>query len=159
MRRACQRDSRRIAVRGVAPVAERAAGNIAPPLLHAPHLLSSQYAVERGTPSSSAARAWYAEHVSRAHAALEAHRADIAALATAHGALNVRVFGSVARGDDDDASDLDLLVDMAEGRTLFDLGALLEDLRAVLGVPVDVVTTAGLRDRIRERVLAEAKAH
>ena len=98
-------------MRGVAPVAERAAGNIAPPLLHAPHLLSSQYAVERGTPSSSAARAWYAEHVSRAHAAVEAHRADIAALATAHGALNVRVFGSVARGDDDDASDLDLLVD------------------------------------------------
>jgi predicted nucleotidyltransferase len=62
----------------------------------------------------------------------------------------------VARGDADEHSDLDFLVDMETGRSLFDLGGLLTDLEDLLGYPVDVVTEKGLRDRIRERVLQEA---
>jgi len=70
----------------------------------------------------------------------------------------VRVFGSVARGQDDEDSDVDLLVDMDPGRSLLDLGGLSSDLEALLDRRVDIVTMAGLRDRIRERVLGEAKA-
>lgn len=83
-------------------------------------------------------------------------RDDILRLATAHGARNVRVFGSVARGEADAASDIDLLVDLEPGRGLLDLGGLLMDLQALLDRPVDVVTERGLRERIRERVLREA---
>ncbi len=71
---------------------------------------------------------------------------------------NVRVFGSVARGEADAESDIDLLVDMEPGRTLFDIGGLLMDLEELLGCNVDVVTEDGLRERIRERVLKEANA-
>ncbi len=70
----------------------------------------------------------------------------------------MRVFGSVARGQDDEDSDVDLLVDMDPGRSLLDLGGLSSDLEALLDRRVDIVTMAGLRDRIRERVLGEAKA-
>ena len=83
-------------------------------------------------------------------------RRAILDVAAAYGAYNVRLFGSVARGDDDGASDIDLLVDLEPGRTLFDLGGLTSDLEMLLGRPVDVVTERGLRDRIRERVLHEA---
>ncbi|MDZ4774102.1 MAG: nucleotidyltransferase family protein [Planctomycetota bacterium] len=85
-------------------------------------------------------------------------RDDILRLAARHGARNVRVFGSVARGQDDEDSDVDLLVDMDPGRSLLDLGGLSSDLEALLDRRVDIVTMAGLRDRIRERVLGEAKA-
>jgi predicted nucleotidyltransferase len=84
------------------------------------------------------------------------HRAAILAAARRYGARNVRVFGSVARGEDDPASDVDILVDLEPGRSLLDLGGLLMDLQDLLGCPVDVVTEAGLRSRIRERVLREA---
>ena len=87
---------------------------------------------------------------------LREYRADILALAGRHGAYNVRVFGSVARGDANEASDIDFLVDFEPGRSLFDLGGLLMDLRALLGRDVDVVTPRGLKPRIRERVLREA---
>jgi predicted nucleotidyltransferase len=87
---------------------------------------------------------------------LREYRADILALAVRHGAYNVRVFGSVARGDANEASDIDFLVDFEPGRSLFDLGGLLMDLRALLGRDVDVVTPRGLKPRIRERVLREA---
>ena len=86
---------------------------------------------------------------------LKQKRADILRVAARHGARNVRVFGSVARGDADAASDVDFLVDMEPGRTLLDLGGLLYDLRELLGRPVDVVTTKGLRERIRARVLKD----
>jgi hypothetical protein len=69
----------------------------------------------------------------------------------------VRVFGSVARGDADDRSDIDLLVDLEVGRSLLDLGGLWTELNERLGIRVDVVTEHGLRERIRERVLAEAR--
>jgi len=87
---------------------------------------------------------------------IQVRREDILRTASQYGAYNVRVFGSVARGDADEQSDLDLLVDMEPGRSLFDLGGLLVDLEELLGCSVDVVTEKGLRDRIRGRVLQEA---
>ena len=83
-------------------------------------------------------------------------RAEILSLATQHGASNVRVFGSVARGEDDTRSDIDILVDLEPGRSLFDLGGLLTDLKTLLERDVDVVTEKGLRSALRERVLQEA---
>ena len=83
-------------------------------------------------------------------------REDILQTAAQYGAFHVRIFGSVARGDADEQSDIDFLVDMEAGRSLFDLGGLLTDLEKLLGCSVDVVTEKGLRDRIRNRVLQEA---
>ncbi|MCA1628355.1 MAG: nucleotidyltransferase family protein [Acidobacteria bacterium] len=83
-------------------------------------------------------------------------REAILQIARRHGANNVRVFGSVSRGDARADSDVDFLVDLDEGRSLLDLGGLLMDLQEFLGCPVDVVTEKGLRPRIRERVLREA---
>jgi uncharacterized protein len=83
-------------------------------------------------------------------------REDINRIAAAHGARNVRVFGSVGRGESTDSSDLDLLVDMSEGRSLLDLVALGADLEAALGVAVDVVTEKSLSPYLRDRILAEA---
>jgi len=85
-------------------------------------------------------------------------RKDLRRIVAAHGAHNVRLFGSVRRGEQDVSSDLDLLVDMAEGRTLFDLIALSNDLEECLGVQVDVVTEASLSPYMRDRVLDEAVA-
>jgi predicted nucleotidyltransferase len=90
--------------------------------------------------------------------AMPAAREDIRRIASAHGAGNVRVFGSTGRGEQGPASDLDLLVDMAEGRSLFDLIALSNDLEESLGVDVDVVTEASLSPYMRDRVLDEAVA-
>lgn len=78
-------------------------------------------------------------------------------LAYRRGALKVRLFGSVARREADTDSDVDLLVDMEEGRSLLDLGGFLMDIQQLLGRKVDVVTERGLRPRIRERVLREAR--
>jgi uncharacterized protein len=89
---------------------------------------------------------------------LRAKREQILLLAEQHGASNVRIFGSVARGEATGHSDVDVLVDLQPGRSLFDLGAFLEDLKVLLDCPVDVVTERGLRARIRERVLQEAVA-
>ena len=86
------------------------------------------------------------------------HREEILAVAARHGASNVRVFGSVARGEADDRSDIDFLVDLEHGRSLFDLAGLLVDLEDLLDRPVDVATVPGLKTRIRDRVLAEAVA-
>ena len=89
---------------------------------------------------------------------LRTKREDILSIAAQYGAYNVRIFGSVARGEADEKSDIDLLVNMESGRSLFDLGGLLSDLEDLLGCNVDVVTEDGLRDRIRNRVLNEAIA-
>lgn len=88
---------------------------------------------------------------------LQARRGDILGLAAKHGADTVRVFGSVARNESDAQSDVDLLVTLQPGRSLLDLGGLLMDLENLLGCRVDVVTEKGLRPRIRQRVLAEAR--
>jgi len=86
------------------------------------------------------------------------HRRDaILRIAAKHGATNVRVFGSVARGEAGPASDLDLLVDMEPGRSLFDLGELMSDLRNLLGCNVDVLTESSIYWLLRRRILREAR--
>lgn len=87
---------------------------------------------------------------------LESKREAILCISRAHGARNVRVFGSAARGDADAQSDLDFLVELEPGKSLLDLGGLQYELEALLGCRVDVVTERGLKARIRERVLREA---
>lgn len=87
---------------------------------------------------------------------LKQKREEILHIAARHGAGNVRLFGSVARGEAVEGSDIDLLVEMEEGRSLLDQAALLLDLQELLGGSVDVVSDRGLKDRIRERVLKEA---
>ncbi|PSN10696.1 nucleotidyltransferase [filamentous cyanobacterium CCT1] len=87
---------------------------------------------------------------------LKVERASILNLANKYGAYNVRIFGSVARGEADSNSDVDFLVAMESGRSLLDLGGLLMELQELLDCSVDIVTDKGLRTKIRERVLAEA---
>jgi predicted nucleotidyltransferase len=87
---------------------------------------------------------------------LEEKREEILRIAAEHGALEVRVFGSVARGEDDRESDVDFLVELEPGRSLLDLGGLQMELESLLGRRVDVVTARGLKARIRERVLRES---
>ena len=84
------------------------------------------------------------------------NRERILKMAALYGARSVRVFGSVARRQDDADSDIDFLVEMEPGRSLFDLGGLLMELEQLLNTKVDVVTEKGLKERIRERVLNEA---
>ena len=88
---------------------------------------------------------------------LRARRDEILAVARRHGVSNVRVFGSVARGETHESSDVDFLVDIERGRSLLDLGGLLMDLADLLGCGVDVVTEKSLRERARGQILAEAK--
>jgi hypothetical protein len=87
---------------------------------------------------------------------LQEKREAILATAAKYGAYNVRIFGSVARGEADSDSDVDFLVELEAERSLFDLGGLLMELQDLLNCPVDVVTEKGLRQRIRDRVLSEA---
>lgn len=87
---------------------------------------------------------------------LKEKRAEILRLCAVYGARNPRLFGSVARGEADAQSDVDFLVEMEPGRSLFDLGGLQYELERLLGRPVDVVTERGLKARIRDRVLQEA---
>ena len=88
---------------------------------------------------------------------LDQKRNAILDAARRHGARNVRVFGSVARDEDDDRSDLDFLVETEPGRSLLDHAALLLDLEQLLGCKVDVLSEKGIKARIRERVLREAR--
>ena len=87
---------------------------------------------------------------------LKEKRETILQIAAQHGVRNVRVFGSAARGEADEESDLDLLVEMEPGRSLLDHAALWLELQEVLGRRVDVVSDRGIKARIRERVLREA---
>ena len=86
---------------------------------------------------------------------LQEKREDILRIAKGYGASNIRVFGSVARGESDAKSDIDLLVDLEQGRNLLDLGGLLMDLQDLLDHKVDVATKQILRPHIREQVLKE----
>lgn len=88
---------------------------------------------------------------------IEKRRAEILRIAKDHGARNLRLIGSVARGDVHDDSDLDLLVEFEHGRTLMDHAALMLALQSLLGLKVDVASERGLRPRVRSRVLAEAR--
>ncbi|CRI66788.1 Predicted nucleotidyltransferase (fragment) [Thiocapsa sp. KS1] len=90
------------------------------------------------------------------HSLIEQHREAIRALAANRGIENVRVFGSMARGDADADSDIDLLVSLPPGRSGLALGGLLMDVQDLTQRKVDVVTEAGLHPALRERVLREA---
>lgn len=88
--------------------------------------------------------------------AVRRHRTEILRLATEHGVRNVRLFGSVARGEATDHSDVDFLVDLAPGQSLLDLGAFQMDVQDLLGRRVDMVTTAGLGERGRDQATEDA---
>jgi predicted nucleotidyltransferase len=87
---------------------------------------------------------------------LREKREDILHLAIRHGARNVRLFGSVARGDAGPQSDVDFLVRLDPGTTLLDHAALVRELKLLLGIDVQVVSEKALRERIKDRVMQEA---
>ena len=87
---------------------------------------------------------------------LDSKREEIIRIAAKHGARNVRIFGSVARGEADDASDVDFLVEFEPTVSLLDHASLLVELEDLLGRKVDVASMRGLKERIRDRVLREA---
>ena len=91
------------------------------------------------------------------HPLIEKHRSQILALAKRHGVGEVRVFGSMARGDADDASDVDLLVTLLPGKTGLALGALLMDVQDLLHRRIDLVTEKSLHPLLRDRILKEAQ--
>jgi hypothetical protein len=87
---------------------------------------------------------------------IQTKRADILRIAERYGAHDVRIFGSVARGDATESSDLDLLVRFDPGRSLFDHGGLLMDVRELLGIKVDVLSEGALSGRFGQSVRREA---
>jgi predicted nucleotidyltransferase len=87
---------------------------------------------------------------------LKTKREDVLRVAARHGARNVRVFGSAAKGEAGPTSDVDFLVEMEPGRSLLDLVGLWQDLEELLGRKVDVVEDEGLHWYIKDRVLKEA---
>jgi hypothetical protein len=90
--------------------------------------------------------------------ALRNHRQAILRILQESKVRNPRVFGSVVSEQDEDGSDLDILVDASPGTTLFDLGALQVELEELLGVPVDLLVPGDLPDRIRGEILNQARA-
>jgi predicted nucleotidyltransferase len=87
---------------------------------------------------------------------LRVRRREILGFAASHGARNIRVFGSAARGEAGATSDVDLLVEMEPGRSLLDLVGLWQDLEDLLGMRVDVLSDGGVSPHLRERIYAEA---
>lgn len=88
---------------------------------------------------------------------LDSKRAAVLETISEFRVANPRVFGSVLHGKDQNDGDLDLLVDVLPGATLFDLGGLQEDLEKLLGIRVDLLTPQDLPPKFRARVLAEAR--
>lgn len=89
---------------------------------------------------------------------LNANREQVISLAKEHGARNVRIFGSVARGDDREDSDVDFLVDFESDRSLLDYVGLLQDLQDLLGKRVELAQPTSLHPLIRDQILSEARA-
>lgn len=87
---------------------------------------------------------------------LQSKREQIIAIAAKHGASNIRVFGSVARGEATNTSDIDLLIDLEPERSLFSLIALKQELEGILNCQVDLAEPNSLHQLIRDRVLKEA---
>ena len=87
---------------------------------------------------------------------LKKHKAEILAIAAKHGASNVRIFGSVIRGEDTEESDVDFLVDMASDRSLFDLVGFQLEIEALVDRKADVLTENGLSRYLKDLILAEA---
>lgn len=88
---------------------------------------------------------------------LKDKRDEILQIAARHGASNVRIFGSVARGEATRDSDIDLLVELERGRSLLDHAALVIELEELLGTRVDIATERGLKADVREEILGEAR--
>jgi predicted nucleotidyltransferase len=84
-------------------------------------------------------------------------RGEILRIASRYGVRDIRVFGSVARGESERESDVDFLVELEAGRSLLDLGGLQMELEELLGCKVDVVTESGLYWLLRRRILKEAQ--
>ncbi len=89
--------------------------------------------------------------------ALETQREAVRRIVASHRAQNPRVFGSVARGEDTENSDLDLLIDPTPDTSLLDIGAIRHELLVLLGIPVDVLTPKALPEKFRAAVIAEAR--
>lgn len=87
-----------------------------------------------------------------------AHRGELREVLRRHGMSNPRLFGSVARGDDHEGSDVDILVDFAAGTSLFTILRIQDELETILGVEVDLIPDAGLKDRVRVRVQRDLMA-
>lgn len=87
---------------------------------------------------------------------LKKRREEILCIARKHGATRIQIIGSVARGEERPESDVDFLVDMESGRSLLDHAALTLELQQTLGKKVDIATTQGLRERVRNKILKEA---
>jgi predicted nucleotidyltransferase len=88
---------------------------------------------------------------------LSEKRQEILRLAASRGMCNVRVFGSFARGEATDKSDIDFLVDVEAGRSLLDVIGLWLDLEELIGRKVDLITEGGVNPHLREIILAEAR--
>ncbi|RJO74554.1 MAG: nucleotidyltransferase [Myxococcales bacterium] len=87
---------------------------------------------------------------------IRSKRREIDTIAKRYGVTSIRLFGSVARGDDRPESDIDLLIEVEPGRGLLDHAGFTIEMQKLLGVHVDVVTKGGLKDRLRDHVLSEA---
>ncbi|MHB1358999.1 MAG: nucleotidyltransferase family protein [Rhodocyclaceae bacterium] len=87
---------------------------------------------------------------------LAIHRAAVRHVIESHHGRNPRLFGSVARGDDHEGSDIDILIEPTSETTLMDIGAMRRELSVLLGLPVDILTPGALPDKFRAQVLAQA---
>lgn len=88
---------------------------------------------------------------------LKQKRRELLAIASRHGASNIRIFGSVVHGEEAETSDVDFLVDMEPGRSLLDLVGLQQELEQLLGRRVDVITERGINPYLEKQVIREAK--
>jgi hypothetical protein len=88
---------------------------------------------------------------------IQQQREKILSVASEHGMVNVRLFGSVARGEETPESDIDFLVDLEAGRSLLDLGGALIKLQGLLSRKVDIVTERGLHWYLRDKIMNEAR--
>lgn len=109
------------------------------------------HARPRGTidDMTTAAQSGKASLTGRVGRLVRAHRAELLAVLARHGVTNAEIFGSAARGDEHEGSDLDLLVDLAPGTDLFDLVHIKAELEEILGAPVDLIPRDGLKERVR----------
>lgn len=90
---------------------------------------------------------------------IQRKKGEILAVARKHGIINMRVFGSVVRGEDNPQSDIDLLVELEDGRTLFDMGGAVVKLEELLGRKIDIVTERGLHWYLREKIMKDDKLY
>ena len=88
---------------------------------------------------------------------LKSKRSEILKIAERHGAYNIRIFGSVVRGTDDEKSDIDFLVDFGKNISSWFPAGLIIDLENLLKVKVEIATEKGLKQRIRDKILKEAR--